>query len=415
MRRRTAAGVDDPADGSRRGLSRRQLLLGGAVAGAGAAAAIGADAVARVAAAPAAEPVEQLHGGAVVPFHGPHQAAFTIAPQAHATMIALDLLPETDADGLRRLLRILSDDAARLTQGEAALADSEPELATVPARLTATIGLGPEAVRRAGAEVPAWLAPLPAFAIDRLEDAWSGGDLLLEVAGDDPLTVAHAQRMLLKGTRSFASIRWVQSGFRRSYGAERHGTTMRNLFGQVDGTVNPQPGDADFDGLVWIRNGWLAGGTSLVVRRIRMDLDRWDRLDRPGREQSVGRTLATGAPLTGTREHDEPDFAALTPIGFPVIPEFSHMRRARSDDPSQRFHRRAFNYDEAPAAGGSVSESGMLFTAAQADPLAQFVPIQQRLSDLDLLNEWTTPIGSAVFAIPPGCEPGGFVGETLVG
>ncbi|MEV0131080.1 hypothetical protein AB0H83_21775 [Dactylosporangium sp. NPDC050688] len=26
-----------------------------------------------------------------------------------------------------------------------------------------------------------------------------------------------------------------------------------------------------------------------------------------------------------------------------------------------------------------------------------------------------TPIGSAVFAIPPGCEPGGWVGRTLLG
>ena len=402
--------MTDPAS---RGLSRRQLLLGGAAAGAGAAAAIGADAVARVVAAPAATPAEVLHGDAVVPFHGRHQAALAVTPQAHATLVALDLLDATDADGLRRMLRILSDDAARLTSGEAALADSEPELALVPARLTVTIGVGPRLVARAGKEAPAWLAPLPAFAIDRLEDAWSGGDLLLEVAADDPLTVAHAQRMLLKGSRSFAAVRWVQSGFRRSRGAVRQGTTMRNLFGQVDGTVNPQPGTADFDRLVWIREGWLAGGTSLVVRRIRMDLDRWDRLDRPGREQSVGRTLANGAPLTGSRERDEPDFAALTPIGFPVIPEFSHLRRARSDDTSQRFHRRAFNYDEAPTAG-SVSESGMIFTAAQADPLAQFVPIQQRLSDLDILNEWTTPIGSAVFAILPGCEPGGFVGETLL-
>ncbi|QCR18063.1 Dyp-type peroxidase [Agrococcus sp. SGAir0287] len=413
MRGRDARARTSPPT-SRHALSRRQLLLGGAVAGAGAAAAIGADAVARVAGASVADAptAEPLHGDAVVPFHGAHQAAFTIPPQAHATMIALDLLPATDADALRRMLRVLSDDAARLTQGEPALADSEPELALVPARLTATIGLGSAAVALTGAQAPPWLAPLPSFAIDALEDAWSGGDVLLEVAGDDPLAVAHAQRMLLKGTRSFATIRWVQSGFRRSRGAEPQGTTMRNLFGQVDGTVNPQPGTADFDRLVWIREGWLAGGTSLVVRRIRMDLDRWDRLDRPGREQAVGRTLANGAPLTGRLEHDEPDFEARTPIGFPVIPEFSHMRRARSDDPSQRFHRRAFNYDERPA-GASVSESGMLFTAAQADPLAQFVPIQQRLSDLDLLNEWTTPIGSAVFAIPPGCEPGGFVGETL--
>lgn len=51
----------------------------------------------------------------------------------------------------------------------------------------------------------------------------------------------------------------------------------------------------------------------------------------------------------------------------------------------------------------------------QADPLAQFVPVQRRLDELDLLNTWTTPTGSAVFAVPPGCEEGGFVGETLLG
>ena len=65
-----------------------------------------------------------LHGDAVVPFHGRHQAALAVTPQAHATLVALDLLDATDADGLRRMLRILSDDAARLTSGEAALAES---------------------------------------------------------------------------------------------------------------------------------------------------------------------------------------------------------------------------------------------------------------------------------------------------
>ena len=51
---------------------------------------------------------------------------------------------------------------------------------------------------------------------------------------------------------------------------------------------------------------------------------------------------------------------------------------------------------------------------SQADIDAQFTPIQRRLDELDLLNEWTTPIGSAVFAVPPGCSPGGYIGETLL-
>ncbi len=57
--------------------------------------------------------------------------------------------------------------------------------------------------------------------------------------------------------------------------------------------------------------------------------------------------------------------------------------------------------------------SGLLFASYQADVDRQFLPIQRRLDESDMLNEWTTPIGSAVYAIPPGCAEGGFIGESL--
>jgi len=394
------------------GATRRQFLLGGAVAGAGAVAAVGLDAAvsARGTDAAASTP---LNGDVVVPFHGAHQAGIDTDAQAHATLVALDLAADVDRDGLRRLLRTLTDDAVRLSRGEGALADTEPELAVAPARLTVTFGFGPGLVARAGATAPDWLRPLPAFAIDRLRPEYGDGDLLLQIAADDPVTVAHATRMLLKDARAFASPRWVQQGFRRAHGTVRPGTTMRNLFGQVDGTANPVPGTRDFDEVVWARDGWLAGGTGMVVRRIAMDLDKWDHLDRPGRDQAVGRTQATGAPLTGTDEFDEPDFHAKDALGFPVIAEFSHLRRSRPDDPSQRIFRRGYNYDQTPPAG-LVSDAGLLFVSFQADIDRQFVPIQRRLDELDLLNEWTTPIGSAVFALPPGCAENGFIGEGIL-
>lgn len=405
-----------PDTGARRSAStRRQFLLGGAVAGVGAAAAIGIDLALTPspdAAAPAAASAP-LNGTEIVPFHGVHQAGVDTDAQAHGTFVALDLHADVDRDDLRRLLRVLSDDAERLTQGRPALADSEPELAAAPARLTVTFAFGPGLVSRAQGAAPSWLRPLPAFGIDRLRDEFSHGDLLLQIAGDDPLTVAHATRMLLKDARSFAEVRWTQQGFRRAHGTVAPGTTMRNLFGQVDGTANPRPGTRHFDEVVWSDAGWMAGGTGMVIRRIHMDLDKWDRLDRPGREESVGRTLSNGAPLTGANEHDEPDFDAKTPVGFPVIPEFSHMRRSRPDDARQRIFRRGYNYDERPG-GGQVSDSGLIFVSFQADVDTQFVPIQRRLDELDLLNEWTTPIGSAVFAVPPGCQPGGYIGQTLL-
>lgn len=404
----------DQHDADRR-LSRRHLLLGGAAAGIGAAASVGIAAAVTAKAEQPATTQPALTGSETVDFHGSHQAGIETPPQAQVTFVALDLLDSVDAAGLRRMMQILTGDAARLTQGRNALADSEPELAMVPARLTVTFGFGPGLVARTTGTAPSWLRPLPAFTIDRLEEAWNGGDLLLQIAADDPVTVAHATRMLLKDTRSFASVRWTQSGFRRPPGSEKPGTTMRNLFGQVDGTVNLVPGTDDLENLVWgkaANPGWLSGGTGLVLRRIEMNLDTWDELDRGGRESSLGRTLAVGAPLTGVNETDEPDFDATTTLGFPVIPEYSHIRRARSDDPNQRIFRRGYNYDGAPT-GAAISNSGLLFACFQTDVDAQFVPIQKRLDELDLLNQWTTPIGSAVFAIPPGCGPDGYIGDTL--
>ncbi len=412
----------DSAEPPARGPSRR-ALLGGAVTGWGAAVALGVGVITRAGGAGEPAPAQTspaprsdptgATGDAVVPFHGAHQAGVGVVPQAHSVYLALDLAEATTAADLRRLMRLLTSDAERLTRGLGALADTEPELALHPARLTVTFGFGPRVHDIVGGAVRAWPTALPPFRIDRLQAAWSGGDLLIEVAADDPLTVAHAQRMLLKDARTFARPRWVQAGFRRADGIEPRGTTMRNLFGQVDGTANPRLGTADFDDLVWITEGPLTGGTSLVIRRIAMHLETWDEVDRIGRESAVGRRLDTGAPLTGTREEDEPDLAATDRLGFPVIPTESHLRRARHRTPRERFYRRGFNYDEPPAAG-QTSNSGLVFTTYQADPATQFVPVQRRLDELDILNTWTTPIGSAVFAVPPGCAEGGYIGETLL-
>ncbi|MEW9549385.1 Dyp-type peroxidase [Nonomuraea sp. NPDC050783] len=431
-RRPAGQGAESPAWLTRRGLlsggalAAAATVTGGAPAGAAAtssppgAAATGSPPGAAATggpagAGPASGGTSGPAGGAVEPFHGPHQAGVATPPQAHAVFVAFDLRKGVDREALARMMRLLTDDARRLTQGRPALADTEPELAALPARLSVTFGFGPRFFDAAGVAEhrPGSVAALPAFAIDRLQPRWSGGDLLVQICSDDPLTVTHTLRMIVKDARAFGRVRWTQRGFRRAAHSQPGGMTQRNVMGQLDGTVNPVPGTADFDRAVWIADGPLRGGTTLVLRRIRAELETWDAADTVAKEFTVGRRLSDGAPLTGRYERDAPDLDRLTPAGFPVISEFAHIRRAHVADPALRILRRVYNYDEGVAADGTA-DAGLLFASYQADVARQFVPIQRRLAEADLLNEWTTPIGSAVFAVPPGCGPDGWIGQTLL-
>lgn len=389
--------------------TRRDLLRGGLLAVGGAAAgAAGSYAVTREdVPAAARDPVPATSD--TLEFRGPRQAGVTTDPQPYAAWVGLNLPAGADLETCRRLMRIWTDDIERLMAGRAPITDQEPELATVASRLSVTVGVGSGFYTAAGLEPdrPSWLAPLPAFAIDRLDPAWGQTDLILQVCADSPVAVSHAVRRLAVGAATLAEQRWVQRGFREPLTGSRPGLVFRNLFGQVDGTVQPALDGTD-DAVIWIDAGaprGLRGGSSMVIRRIEMDMDGWDRADRAARENSVGRTLANGAPLTGRQEHDLPDLSVTDPSGFPVINPDAHMARAMPRTPHDRFLRRPYSYDDAPA-GDALSNTGLVFVAFQADPVRQFVPVQQRLSDADLLNLWTVPIGSAVYAVLPGATQG---------
>jgi dye decolorizing peroxidase len=361
------------------GFSRRRLL------GAGAAAA-GMTGLALTAGAGTRDPTE--------PFYGVHQSGVGTPPQAYATFIAMDLNRDrANPRTLAAVMKLWTEDASRLTQGRPALADTEPELATEPSRLTVTVGWGPELFDAVGLTRarPASLKPLPAFSVDRLQSHWCGGHLLLQVCADSLLTVSHACRVLTKNVKSMATVRWIQRGYRN----------RRNLMGQVDGTVNLDNAGA-LDRYVWDS----AGGTTIVLRRIRAEMDAWDKVDRKTKELVVGRTLDTGAPLTGRRESDEPDFAAQV-NGIKVIPENAHIALAHRRADGEQFLRRPYNYDD--------TDCGLIFASYQRDPATQFVPVQRRLADADALNPWITPIGSAVFGILPGVAPGEYLGQAMLG
>lgn len=343
-------------------------------------------------------------------FFGTHQNGIELALQTFTTFVAFEIKKSTDKQAMLRWMRLLTDDISRLMAGDAVVADPQAELTAGPARTTVTLGFGPGLFKKLALEdqMPKSFGELPDFKIDKLQPEFSGGDVLLHVSADDPIVLSHAVRGLIRDSLSFAEVRWTQNGFTNAQGVAPEGTRQRNLMGQIDGTDNPELGSEDFKNLVWIKDGpaWSQGGCLLVLRRIAMKLDTWDTLSRPQKEEIIGRKLSNGAPLTGKLETDIPDFEARKPGGLKMIPSSAHIRRASPTNLKERFFRRPFNYDIGTAKDGTP-DLGMLWTAYMAE-LDQYIPVQQRLADFDLLNMWTVPIGSSVWAIPGG------VGESEV-
>lgn len=337
-----------------------------------------------------------------VDFYGSTQTGIEQTKPQFGVFAAFDL-PAITIPKAQGLLRSWTHDAALLLSGNGGLADLEPELAVGGSALTITIGLGSTFFTKLGLEdkQPPEFGPLPAFEqIDKLQDQWSGGDMLLQICGNNQMAAAHALRVLSSSVRNVAKVRWVQRGF-HTVSPQDPSQTGRNLFGQVDETSNPRGNEISDVVFAPASAGLHQHSTTMVIRRIEMDVDGWEEIDRESRELFVGRTLDNGAPLTGTSEHDAPDFDAVNDRGLPVIPKSSHIARAVSQNPHERIFRRGFNYDDAPLPG-KISNSGLIFVSYQRNINAQFVPIQRRLAEKDGLNRWTTPIGSAVFYIPPG-------------
>ena len=343
-----------------------------------------------------------------VPFDGPHQAGIDTPSQAYVNVVGINCIEGIDKKAMQRLMEVWTSTSRKLTQGQPPLAELEPEMVSRPANLTVTIGFGRPLLDKLQMhdKIPSWLHDIPAFDRDRLDDAWGQTDIALQICSDDPTTLAHARRFILRAGQRYTEPVWEQQGFLYAAGAQAKGSTPRNLFGVLDGTVNPRS-DKELSDIVWINDGpaWLRGGTAMVIRRISLNLDSWDILDRSSREVVFGRKLKSGAPLTGEKEFDDPDFDKVDSTGLPVIDPESHMARAHyeGNNTHEQILRRAFNYS-LPVSGphSPISDAGLIFTCFQQNPDTQFTPIQKRLDQSDRLNEWITHIGSAVYAVPHG-------------
>ena len=347
------------------------------------------------------------------PFYGAHQSGISTPAQLHAAYVGVNLKERT-RDSIEAVLRLVSDDAARMMRGQPALADPEGMLSVPSAGLTITVGLGHALFEVPGMTMrkPEAFRALPAFSNDAIEPGWGDTDFLIHIGSDDPLQLAHTIRVITLDLSTLTDVAWIQKGFRAV--APVSGATGRNLMGQVDGTVNPIPGSAAFDETVWMQSPStaIAGGTVMIVRRIRMLLNTWDALDRDAKELVIGRSLTNGAPLGAVNETDPLPLDATDELGLPVIPRDSHARLAHATTEKSRILRRPYSYDHGMRNG--TNDVGLLFVAYTQDPQTSFIPMQQRLAKSDALNRWIRTIGSASYFAPPGAREGSFIGEGLL-
>lgn len=345
--------------------------------------------------------------------HEEHQAGITSPTPAVTTLVAFDLARGTTRDALRRLLTIWSADVECLMDGRKVPGDPVGDLAQSHVSLSVTVGFGPGVFRLDGLadKLPDGLADIPSMRHDRLRPEWSGGDLVVQVCADDPTTVAYAVRVLTRDARVFATPRWTQHGAWRAIDGNGSPVTGRNLFGQVDGTGNVLE---DSGNKIWTDGGqpWFAGGTMMVVRRIEMNLTTWDELTRERQEKAMGRTLEHGAPLSGGDKEMAPlDFSARDRDGRPLVPADSHARLSNpASNGGRTMFRRSTNYTHTE---GGRTTSGLVFVSFQTSVPRVFTPVQTRLDASDALNEWTTAIGSAVFAVPGGFAKGSILAGGL--
>ena len=263
--------------------------------------------------------------------------------------------------------------------------------------LTITFGLGPRAFT--DARRPVRLRALPSFDGDALDPARCGGDVAVHVTAADPDRAAAVVDALSDAARGGVAPRTTLVGSLGRAPGDAPTGTPRDPLGFRDGTHNLRRG-RDLDRHIWVDRGdrtGMVGGTYLVVRRIELDVAAFTAQPLAEQERLIGRRRATGAPLGGRGEFD--------PAPLEAFPETSHVRLA-----SPRTNRVPPMLRRSYGSG-----DGLVFLAFMRDPARQFVPVQRRLSQQDPLARFSRHTASAVFAVPPGAPPGGFIGEQLLG
>jgi deferrochelatase/peroxidase EfeB len=421
----------------RRGFLRTSLLGGGAAALVGCSP--DGDAADDGVGTPPGEPRSTAAPLRYVPFHGPHQAGITHPSNAQGLLAALTVTARDRAE-LTEMFRTLSREVRRLMDGEP-YEERDPSFPPLytgavgnpppPADLTVTVSVGASLFdERFGLadRAPRHLVEMPFLANDKLDPARCHGDLLLTISSYHEDLNLFALRQLMRVTRRELVLKWMLDGYNRRtdtshdagpQGNAGGGAGVRNLMGFVDGTANLATDEDVLDRYVWIapndgEPAWAVGGSYHVVRVIRMFVEFWDRARLAEQEAIMGRRKATGAPLDGEVELDQPDYAA-DPDGA-VTPLDAHIRLANPRTPETAgslLFRRGINYSRGFDGDGHLDQ-GLAFVSFQRR-LQQFLDVQARLVG-EPLEEYIEPQGGGFYVALPGVadDDADFLGRALV-
>ena len=301
-------------------------------------------------------------------------------PQQHITMLVLELV---DASALETSLQALTEDLHERLH---------PWYGS--SNLTVTIGYGVPLFKKLGApeKAPKALGLMPGWQGDDFDPIAAQGDVVVQICAEERSTTYRVEKSVLAHLGPALRIKESVVGFGLP--------ESRGLLGFVDGTGNPK-GDDRLPAGVLPEGDRFAGGSFLVVRKLREDISRWDGLAIDDQERVIGRRKDDGAgfhPQSST-------------------PATSHREKSSfhsADGDEVEMVRRSYPY-------ASSDEAGLIFICFVADPL-QFEQVKgQMVSDhkgsdkvgKDALEEYFTAVSGGYYFVPPAPPSDGSLGDVL--
>ena len=295
-------------------------------------------------------------------------------PQEHLDLMLMDAAT-TSPTTLRRSMERLSAAAAGLIEQH------------VAADLTVTIGFGAPIVERlAPASQPRGLRAMPTFPRDEFDPTRTQADLAVQVCSNVKFANHAAGKALGAALRGAFAPK-----------AHHQGYTFpgsRGVLGFVDGTANPGQEDRPSIVLIGDEDPPFRDGSYMVFRKIREDVERWDRLTLQEQEDAVGRRKADSA------EH-------------PDAPATSHKKKSdvKLGRREMKIYRRSYPF-------WSPAESGLLFVCFNAD-LDQYEAVKrsmlsERGGGHDRLEDFYHAVEGGYYFVPPRPQgKGAFIGDFL--